>query len=204
MTLDGTISGIDEVVCAFGCREGFEDVSDAVGDFVEGSFLGLAQEVFEFGEDLFNGIEVRAVGWEVDESCANASECPPDGMCLVAAEIVHDDNVAWLQCRNQELLHIAEEALAVDRAIHQAGGGDGIRPEGSKEGLCLPMAMRHAGDEPLALVAPTPQRGHIGLGPSLVDEDQSADINPGLMLAPAFALAGDVRPGLFIPTNRFF
>lgn len=126
MTLDGTISCIEQVVSAFTWREGFEDVGDAIGDVVEAPFLGLSQKLLELGEHLFDGIEVRAIGGQVEKPCAGGFEGAPDGLRLVAAEIVHDDNVAWLQRWQEELFDIAEEALAVDRAVQQARRGDGI------------------------------------------------------------------------------
>src|SRR5258708_32047439 len=41
-------------------------------------------------------------------------------MALVAAEIVHDDNVARLERRNEELMDIGLEAFAIDRSIKNA------------------------------------------------------------------------------------
>ena len=38
----------------------------------------------------------------------------------MAAEIVHDHDVAWLEVWHEDLLDIGEEALAVDRTIEDA------------------------------------------------------------------------------------
>jgi hypothetical protein len=40
-----------------------------------------------------------------------------DGNALVAAEIVEDDDVAWLEGRDEELLNPGEEDGGVDRTI---------------------------------------------------------------------------------------
>jgi hypothetical protein len=39
---------------------------------------------------------------------------------FVASQIVERDNVAWPQCRNENLLDIGEEPRAIDRAIEDA------------------------------------------------------------------------------------
>ena len=66
------------------------------------------------------------------------------------------------------------------------------------------MAVRDLGDQALTTRAASMCAGHIGLGPSLVDEDQAAGINLGLMELPAFPLSGHVRPILFGGVQAFF
>lgn len=59
-------------------------------------------------------------------------------------------------------------------------------------------------DQTFAARRPTSQRRHVGLGPSLINEDKPLDVNAALMRLPAFALAGDVRPVLFTGQRGFF
>ena len=47
-----------------------------------------------------------------------------DGFTTMAAEIVHDDDLAWLQRRNQILTHPGQEDHAVNRAIEEAWCAD--------------------------------------------------------------------------------
>ena len=63
-------------------------------------------------------------------------------MALVAAEIVHDDNVAGLERRHEEMLDIAFEAFAVDRSIKDARRVDPVVPQGRKECERSPMPVR--------------------------------------------------------------
>ena len=44
----------------------------------------------------------------------------------MAAEIVEDDDVALPQGRQEQLLDIGAEALAVDRTVEDAGCGDPV------------------------------------------------------------------------------
>src|SRR3977135_423823 len=70
--------------------------------------------MFQFGEDLFDRVEVGGIGRQ-EQKPGSAS---PDGaahrLALVAAEIVHHDNVALSQRRDQYVLNIDPEAFAID------------------------------------------------------------------------------------------
>jgi hypothetical protein len=64
--------------------------------------------------------------------------------------------------------------------------------------------MRHLGDQTAAAgTAPVPA-GHVGFGPSLVDEDQAARVKPALMLLPSGAPPGDVGAILLAGVQAFF
>jgi hypothetical protein len=51
--------------------------------------------VFELGVDLFDRIEVGAVGWQEQQPRASGPDGGPDSGLLVAGEVVADDDVAW-------------------------------------------------------------------------------------------------------------
>jgi hypothetical protein len=51
----------------------------------------------------------------------------------VAAEIVHDDDVAGLQGGDEDLLDIGSEALAVDRAIENPWSLDPVVAQGGQD-----------------------------------------------------------------------
>jgi hypothetical protein len=60
----------------------------------------------------------------------------------VADEIVHDDHVAGLERRHEELRDIGFEPFAVDRSIKDARRVDPGRAQGRKECGRLPMPVR--------------------------------------------------------------
>ena len=86
--------------------------------------------MFQFGEDLFDGVEVGGIGRQ-EQKPGSAS---PDGaahrLALVAAKIVEDDDVARkLQRWGQKLIDIGPEALAVDWTVkNRLQGLDTITP----------------------------------------------------------------------------
>lgn len=128
----------------------------------------------------------------------------PDGTAFVAVEIVHDDHIAGLQCGHENLLHIGLEALLVDGAIKDKGSGDAVAAKCSKERQRLPVAVRQLGVERLTFLAPTPEPGHVGLDPCLIDEDKARGFNPRLVFLPPQTFSGDVRPILLTGVNGFF
>ena len=169
-----------------------------------GSFGGFAQQVFELGEDLFDRIQVRAIGWEEQEACASCPDGGADGGILVAGEVVQDDDVAGRKRRAELLLDPGGEAFTVDRLIEDAGRVDPVAAQRGDEGHRLPMAIGHLGMKSLAFGRPAPQGGHVGLGPGLVDKDEAPRVRPGLELLPLLAPPGDLRAQLFGRQHAFF
>ncbi len=153
--------------------------------------------MFELGEYLLDRIEIGRVRRKEQKPCANGADHLPDGTAFMAAEIVEDDNVAWLESGYQNLLDIGFEAQTIDRAVENARRINAVAAERCQEGHGFPMTMRDLGFEPLPPQGPAPQRRHVGLGPSLVDEDQASWIDPRLILLPTGPMTCDIRPVLF-------
>lgn len=122
----------------------------------------------------------------------------------MAAEVVHDDDVARIERRHEELLDPCGEALAVDRPIEHARGVDPIMAKCCQEGQRSPFAERGAGDELCSSRCPAPDRRHVRLRPGLIDEDEASGIKPTLILLPLCSPACDLRPQLLDGEQRFF
>ena len=146
------------------------------------------------------------MGFRSGEYLGRKSNFAPAANCFsfVAAEIVHYHKVTSFERGHQHLLDIDQEAFAVDRTIEDPWGIDTVVAQRRHEGHGLPMAVRNLGFEPFAPRRPTPKRRHIGLGPSLVDEDQALRVDPGLIFFPLLAPAGDVRAILLAGQYGFF
>ena len=173
-------------------------------DLVDGTGLGLSEPVLELGEGLFDGIEVWAVGRQEEEPGAGGADRLAYGLALVASEIVEDDDVAGLEGRDQELLDIGQELLAVDGAPEETGRIDPVMTQGGQEGERAPTAMWRLADQPATARTPAAQRGHVGLGPGLVDEDQTLGIDARLAGLPLQAAPGDIRAILLSCERGFF
>lgn len=91
-----------------------------------GSCGGGTHEVLEFGEDLFDWVEIRTVGRQEEELCSGPADGLSNRLSLVRAEIVHDDDVAGRERGNENLLDIGCEASSVDGAVEHAGRIDAV------------------------------------------------------------------------------
>jgi len=122
----------------------------------------------------------------------------------VAAEIVHDDDVTGLQGWNENFRDVDREALTIDRTFEKSGGIDAVVTERRQEGRGLPAPMRDLSDQTPATRSPAAQRRHVGLGPCLVDEHQTARINAMAILDPLRPSPRDVRTIAFASYHAFF
>ena len=164
----------------------------------------LRNRCLSFGEDLFDRIEVGAVGWQEQKVCPSGPDGGPDGGLLVAGEVVEDDDVTWPQRRAELLLDPLGEARAIDRLIEHEGRVDPVAAQGGDEGHRFPVTIGHLGMEPLAFGRPATQGSHVRLGPGLIYEDEPSRVRSPLIFLPLLAPPGHLWPQLFGGKNAFF
>ena len=127
-----------------------------------------------------------------------------NGAALVAAEVVHEDDVARREGWEENLLDVGAEACAVDRSLDDAGRGEPVATQRRQKGEGPPFAERRFGEEAFAPGASAMGARHVGLGPGLVDEDKPPRIDRRLTRSPLLTPPGDVRPVLFGGAKAFF
>jgi hypothetical protein len=181
-----------------------EQGADASPSGFDGSLGRLAKQGLELGEDLLDWIEVRTVGRQEEQPGADSADGSAHGFALVAAEIVHNDDVARLERWYEELLDIGFEAFAVDGPIENARRVDPIMPQGRKECERLPVAVWRLPAQALSSQSPAMGAHHVGFGPGLIDEDEASGINLSLMPFPSCPSVRDVGPVLLGWQQRFF
>jgi hypothetical protein len=79
-----------EVAGAFGGTEGVEGLADGVPEGVDGSGRGGAEQRLELGEQLFDRVQIGAVGRQVEQPGAARRDRFAPAVDLVGAEVVHD------------------------------------------------------------------------------------------------------------------
>jgi hypothetical protein len=184
--------------------ETIEEVADTAPGGFDCAGVGFAQQGLQLGKDLFDRIEVGRVAGQEEQLGAGGADQAAHGLALVAAEIIHDDNIARAQGGDQELLDIGAKAGAVDWPVDDAGRGDAVVAQRRQKGQRAPAALRHLGDQASAATAAAMPAGHVGLGPGLVDEHQALGVKPALMRLPPGPAAGDVGAILLAGVQRFF
>jgi len=173
-------------------------------DVVDGAFLGGAHPVLDLGEGLLDRIEIGRVRRQIPEPGAGGLDDAAQRDRLVAAEIVHDNDVVRLQRRQQDLLDIGAEALSVDWPVEQAGSGKAVMAQCTEEGHRAPVTVGCKAAKAVSFWRPSTQWRHVGLDPGLVDEDQTLRIKTGLPRSPAPPPPGYIRAALLKSEQRFF
>jgi hypothetical protein len=105
-----------------------EQVADVAPAGLDRAGIGFAQQGLELGEDVFDWIEIGRVAGQEEQLGASGADQATHGFSLVAAEIVHDDDVTGVEGRHEELFDIGAETGAVNRSVDDAGRSDAVVP----------------------------------------------------------------------------
>lgn len=105
---------------------------------------------FEFGESLFNGVEVWAVRRQVTDPDSASREQPADVLNFVCGEVVEDDGIPHTQLRAKHPLQINREDLGIHGAFNQKGGFDAFLAQGRNKSGALPVTVRDSAQATLA------------------------------------------------------
>src|SRR3954453_7531408 len=117
-----------------------------------------------------------------------------DAWRLVARQVVHDDDVSRAHLRDENLLDVYLEGVAIDRTVEHERDDQAGEPQPGDEGGRLPVTVRHARPQALAPERPSVAPGHVGRGPGLVDEDEAGRIKVELLVEPQGLSAEVVAP----------
>jgi len=126
------------------------------------------------------------------------------GFAFVTAEVVCQHDVAWQKRWHENLFNVDQETLAIDGTVEQPRRLDAIMSERGDERHGIPMAVGRFRFEPFSYRRPAAQSCHVGLGPGLVDEDESGRINAMLIARPSGAHSSYVGTILLFGQQRFF
>ena len=120
------------------------------------------------------------------------------GLPFVTAKVVHDHDIAWLECRDEDLLDVSLERRAVHGAVQDERRVDPVVAQGCDKGHGAPVPVWRSANQALAFRRPATQRGHVGFRPGFVDEDEAARVDPALIPHPARAAAAHIGTVLLV------
>ena len=103
-----------EDVLAFMRGDEIDEFADGGPKAFDSSLGGFSQERFQLGEGVFDGIEVRAVGREVEELRARRFDQLAHPRTFVARQVVHDHDIAFAQFGDENFFDVGLEREAVD------------------------------------------------------------------------------------------
>lgn len=133
---------------------------------------------------MFDRVEVRALGREVEQTRASRFDRVPHAGHLVGRQVVEDHRVATLEHWDQRVGDVSPEALAVGRSVEQGGGDETAGAKGGGDGDCLVMPMRHRAAAALTALRASVGPHHVGGGRGLIDEDEAVRIEIELAVEP--------------------
>lgn len=184
------------------------EVGEALGEgdlqIVEGARGRLAQVGLEFGERLFDGVEIRAVGGQVAHARSASRDQFHDRGGLVDAQVVEDDDIAGFELWAKHLAHIDREDFGIGGARDQEGRIDPLPAQRGDKGGGLPVAVRHGSDAALPPETASVQTRQLGVERGLIDENQPPVVPARLVPAPPGPGESDIRPLLLGGVRRFF
>jgi hypothetical protein len=153
---------------------------------------------------LFDRIEVWRVGGQEEEVGFCDVDGGANGAAFMTAEVLHDDNVAGRERREEKLLDISAEACAIDRPVDDTRRGEPVATRRRPGRQGRPSAEGRLGDEAFASGASAMGAGQVGFRPGLVDEEEPPRIDRRLTRLPPLTPPGDIRPVLFGGAKAFF
>src|SRR5215468_8540909 len=122
----------------------------------------------------------------------------------MAAEVIHNHDVAGTKRGDKDSFDIDLEGLTVDRTLKKPRRLDPIETQRSQERRRVPVTVRDFGFDPSAPRPPSTQWCHVGLGPSLIDEDETLGLDLVLILPPLCAPPYDVGTVALAGHHAFF
>jgi hypothetical protein len=195
---------VADVISALSNGEELERIGHERDDVIEGPGARGAEERLQFGERLFNRIEVGTVGRQKPDMRADGFNRGADLGLFVHHEVIEHDDIAASQGRHQDLFDVGEKAHIVDRTVEDRRGADPVDRQRGDHRRGLPMATGRVVVQPGAPRTATVAAQEIGGDAALVQKHVLAGVVERQRVMPRAALRGDVRPLLFVGVYGFF
>jgi hypothetical protein len=200
---------VPDEVGAFGRCEGGGEFTDRIPQGVDRAYRGRSQLRLQFREHHLNWVEVRAVGWQIQQLRTSRLDGHAYSGDLVNRQVVHDHDVIRAQRRRQLLLDVGNEQGAVHGPIDDIRRNHAALMQTADKSRRLVMAMRNRRDKPLAAGRAAVLPHHVRLDRGLVEKDQPPCGQVGLFSPPLGACLSHIRPlllggmqGLFFASGQ--
>ena len=156
-----------------------------------------ANQLLEFGEDVFDWIQVGRVRRQVNQFGPDGFDRSRRCCGPVAREIVEHHDIARPQMRREKLFAEGGKAESVHRTVENHRGPRPLEADGMHQRVGLPVTAGNRVDQPLAAGGPASKSGHVRLQACFVDEHEPLGIDVVLAGLPIRAALGDVGAVLF-------
>jgi hypothetical protein len=193
-----------EEIHAFRFGDGAQDRPESSPQSGNGPLCGFAQVCLELTERLFDRVEVRRIGRQIDCHSVRGLNRLRDASDFVGCEVIHEDDVTAVERRGQTSFNIGAEDLSIERTIDHEGGHDCVMAQAGYQSDRLPMAMRNQADQTFTAGTTAVQPHHVGAGGRFINKHQPSRIKQKLLTPPAATCAGHVWPLLLRGAQALF
>ena len=111
------VAAMAEVVGAFLRMELGHDLAEQVPQIIHRAGFLASQEPLHFCKCQFNGVEVRTVGRQIEETGADRFDGLSHANNFVSRQVIHHNDVARPKSRNKVLLDVSQKETAIYRSI---------------------------------------------------------------------------------------
>ena len=193
-----------EEVGAFGWNEAIEEQADALDEAVDTAWRLMPDHRLELGEGHLNGVQIRAIGRQIEDLRAPLGDGFADPCNLMRREIVEHHDIAALQGGREYMADICTKGDAIHRAVEHPWRCQAGQAQACNEGHCLPMAERRAVVAAFAHWCPAIEPGHLRVDACLIQKDQALRIDERLRGPPQLAPCRYVGSILLAGAQGFF
>ena len=131
---------MEQIVQALVGRKILDGDGEAAPKTLQSAPCEFAQRVLDLGEHLLDGVEVGAVGGKEPHLRASGLDGFANADGLVGAEVVHDDDISFVQGGNKKLFDVGVEFFAVDGTIEDTRRRHAVASQRRNESRGLPVA----------------------------------------------------------------
>lgn len=193
-----------EEVGAFGWHEAIEEQADALDKAVDTAWRLMPDQGLELREGHFDGVQIWAVGRQIEDLCAPLGDGFADPCNFVGREIVEHHDIAAFQGGRKDMADIGTKGGAIHRAVEHPGRCHAGQAQPRNERHRLPMAERRAVVAAFAYWCPAIEPRHLRVDACLIQKDQALRIDERLRCPPQLAPCRYVGPILFAGAQGFF
>ena len=193
-----------KVVAALGRFEARQTRADGGPQHLARTTARLPQDRFQLRKRVLDRIQIGTVFREKPERRADVFNRAADCRTLVTRQIVHDEDVAGRERRDQDLFDVREEAHAVDRAVKNGRGGEPGHAERREKRRGVPASIRrmvgNAGAVQPAAIPPH----EVGAHATFIEKHETRGIEPGGRGVPRDPRERDISAIVFRCAYGFF
>ena len=128
-----------------------------------------AEQLFEFGPGLFDGVEIGRIGWQIEQSGTHGLHACSHALDLMNVEVVHHEDVADPQFGAEERVQEVQQDVAVGGGFDGHGRQHSGQRESAQDGQYLAVATRHRSIDAYASRSAPVAAGNLRRDPGFIE-----------------------------------